>query len=77
MTKPTYYIQNSIEIDFDNIEEAVLSTYDKDFSQSLKRELVSKYRRVMDRTQKHNKKTRQSLFGGNVFRDIFTWKGTR
>lgn len=73
MTKPTYYIQNAIEIPSENIEEAVMSTYDKDFSRAVKQELVSKYRKVMDRTRKQNKSTKKSLFGGNVFRNIFTW----
>lgn len=76
LTKPTYYIQNAIEIDFENIEEAVLSTYDKDFSAKLKQELVGKYRRVKDRTKKQNRITSQSLFGGGggAFRNIFKWK---
>lgn len=76
MTKPAYYIKNPVEIDFDNIEEAVLSTYDKDFSRKLKQELVSKYRRVKERTTAHNKKTKKGLFGGS-FRNIFNWRSGR
>lgn len=74
MTRPTYYIKNPVEIDFDDIEEAVLSTYNKDFSRKVKSELVSKYRRVMDRTKANNQKTRKGLFGG-VLRGLFNWKG--
>lgn len=73
MTKPTYYVQNPIEIPFDNVEEAVLSTYNKDFSEKVKRELASKYKRVMSRTKEHNKKVNKGLFGG-VFRNIFNWR---
>jgi len=76
LTKPNRYIQNPVEIDFDNIEEAVVSTYDKDFSKKLKQELVSKYRRVKQRTRDHNKKTRKGLLGG-VFKSLFNWKSQR
>lgn len=77
VVKPTYRIQNPVEIPFENVEEAVLSTYDKDFSRKVKTELVSKYRRVMDRTREHNRKTTRGLFGGNVFRNIFNWRNRR
>lgn len=76
MTKPTYYIQNAIEIPFEDAEEAVLSTYDKDFSRKVKQELTNKYRRVMDRTKKQNKETRKGLLGamGGAYRSLFNWK---
>jgi hypothetical protein len=78
LVKPNYYIQNPVEIDFDNVEEAVLSTYDKDFSKKVKQELVDKYRRVMTRTKEHNQKTNRGLFGGgNIFRNIFNWRSRR
>lgn len=74
LTKPNRYIQNPVEIPFDNVEEAVISTYNKDFSRKLKQDLVDKYRRVKDRVEKHNKKTNRGLFGGNIFRNIFNWR---
>lgn len=73
LTKPTYYISNIVEIDIDNIEEAVLSTYDKDFSKKVAQELVGKYNKVMQRTKENNKKTKKGLFGG-IFRNIFNWR---
>jgi hypothetical protein len=76
MTKPNYYVKNAVEIDAENIEEAVLSTYDKDFSNKVKQELVSKYRRVMDRTKKNNKQRKKGLFGG-AFRGLFNWSSNR
>ena len=72
MTKPDYYIKNPVEIDIDNIEEAVLSTYDKDFSKKVAMEVTAKYNRVMTRTKEQNKKTNKGLFGG-VFKNIFKW----
>ncbi len=73
MTKPDYYVINPVEIDIDHIEEAVLSTYDKDFSRKVAQEVVNKYNRVMQRTKEQNQKTRKGLFGG-IFRSIFNWK---
>ena len=73
MTKPDYYIKNPVEIDIDHIEEAVLSTYDKDFSKKVAQEVTDKYHRVMARTKEQNAKTKKGLFGG-IFRNIFNWK---
>lgn len=73
MTKPDYYIKNPVEIDIDHIEEAVLSTYDKDFSKKVAQEVTDKYNRVMQRTKVQNQKTKKGLFGG-IFRNIFNWK---
>lgn len=78
LTKPSYYIKDAINIPIENIEEAVLSTYNKDFSRKLKQELVSKYRKTMDRTQVGNRKTQQGLMGlGGAFRNVFNWKSNR
>lgn len=76
MTKPVYYIKNAVEIEIENIEEAVLSTYDKDFSRKVAQEVVSKYNRVTQRVKVQNKKTKQGLFGG-IFRNIMNWKNRR
>ncbi|MCK5016110.1 MAG: hypothetical protein KAS32_03480 [Candidatus Peribacteraceae bacterium] len=76
LTKPTYYIKSPIEIGFDDIEEAVISTYSKDYSRKVKQELVDKYRRVQDRTKAANKKRSKGLFGGS-FKSIFNWKSNR
>ena len=76
-TKPDYYIVNPVEIDIDNVEEAVLSTYNKDFSKKVAQEVVAKYNNSMQRAKEHNKKTNKGLFGGGlgaVFRNIFNWK---
>lgn len=75
MTKPVYYIQNPYEIPVDRVEDAVMSTFDKDYSQKIKLELSQKYRDVMNNVRTHNKKTRKGLFGGgSLFRNLFNRK---
>ena len=72
MTKPAYYVQNPYEIPMDKVEEAVMSTFDRDYSQKIKQELVQKYKDVMNNARSHNKKTRKGLFGGgSLFRNLF------
>ena len=75
MTKPTYYIQKPYEIPFDKVEEAVMSTFDKDYSNKIKQELIQKYKDVLGNVKKHNKKVNKGLFGGGaLFRNLFNRK---
>ena len=47
--KPSYYIQNATHISMENAEEAVISTWSKDFSKKVRVELVRKFRSLMGR----------------------------
>jgi hypothetical protein len=72
LTKPVYYIQKPYEIPMDKVEEAVLSTFDKDFSHKIKLELAKKYKEVSSNIKAHNRKVKKGLFGGgNLFRSLF------
>lgn len=42
--KPTYYISQLKEIPFDNIEDAITSTWSKDFSKKVKTAVLQKFR---------------------------------
>jgi hypothetical protein len=56
----------------DKVEEAVLSTFDKDFSHKIKMELAKKYKEVSTNVKAHNRKVKRGLFGGgNLFRSLF------
>jgi hypothetical protein len=60
---PSYYISNLKEIDFEDFESVVVSTWSKDFSKKVKTSLISKFRRVM-RGRRQFKKT--GRFPGRV-----------
>jgi len=76
LTKPAYYIQHPYEIPADKVEEAVMSTFDKDYSIKLKQELAQKYQSARNNVKKHNKKVRRGLFGGgSLFRNLFNRNG--
>ena len=47
--KPSYYIQNAKHIPMDEMEDAVVGTWGKDFSKKVKTELVRKFRSLMGR----------------------------
>lgn len=63
--KPGYMITDAKEIPIDQIEEAVVSTWSKDFSKKLKLDLARKFKRV----QKKRRKT--GGFMSKFMRDIF------
>ncbi len=63
--KPSYMITNVKYIPPENIEEAVISTWSKDYSKKLKVDLARKFRRV----QKRRRKT--GGFMSRFMRDIF------
>ena len=45
--KPVYYIENPKEIPFENMEDAIVSTWSKDYSKKLKKALGRKYKKAM------------------------------
>lgn len=45
--KPNYYIQDLEEVDIENWEAAIVSTWSKDFSKKVKATLLNKFRRVL------------------------------
>jgi len=47
--KPNYYIQNLVEIPWEDAEKAIVSTFAKDFSKKVKTSLLNKFRRVLGR----------------------------
>ena len=47
--KPNYYIQDLVEIPWDDAEKAIVSTFAKDFSKKVKTSLLNKFRRVLGR----------------------------
>ena len=63
--KPNYYITNMKEIPIDQIEEAVVSTWSKDFSKKLRLDLAKKFRRAQGRRR------RTGGFMSNFIKDIF------
>ena len=54
MFKPAYYIQNPIEIQFENMEDAIIDTWAKDFSKKVRIDLMKKYHSVKQNVRKHN-----------------------
>lgn len=58
--KPSYYIQNPIEVPMEDIDKVVVSTWSKDFSKKLRVNLVDKFRRA---TKNVNKGRRTGFFG--------------
>lgn len=82
--KPDYRIQRPVVIDPENIEGAVVSSFDKDFSDKVKMDLVQKYNRVSGRVATTNKKTVAGINGMpnkgfgmgiyNIFKNIFKKK---
>lgn len=53
--KPNYYIQNPIEVPLEDIENVVVSTWSRDFSNKLKANLMSKFRRAKRNIQAGNR----------------------
>ena len=66
MVKPVYRIQNPIEIPLDQMEEAIISTFDKDFSKKVKLDLVKKFQRIKKNQKKQRKRTLGGLFGSKL-----------
>jgi hypothetical protein len=65
--KPVYRIQNLIEIPFDDMEDAIIDTWDKDFSKKVKIDMAQKFKRIQKFTKLHKKKVAKglrSMFGG-------------
>jgi len=44
--KPSYYIQDAMEVPLEDIEQVVVSTWSRDFSKKLRTNLVQKFRRA-------------------------------
>jgi hypothetical protein len=61
MTKPNYYISNLVEIPFEDLEKAVVSTWNRDFSRSVKLFLLQKFRSNMQDRKEMSKKAKASL----------------
>jgi len=51
-TKPVYYIQNFKEVPPQDIEKVVISTWSKDFSKKVRKNLLSTFRNVMRRRKR-------------------------
>ncbi len=49
--KPSYYIQNPMEVPLEDIENVVVSTWSKDFSKNIRTNLIQKYRQVKRNVQ--------------------------
>ncbi len=52
--KPAYYIQKPIEIQFEDLEDAIIDTWAKDFSKKIRIDLMKKYHAVRSNVKKHN-----------------------
>ncbi len=65
--KPSYYIQNPVEVPFDQLESAIVDTWSKDFSKKLKIDLMKKYRFAKKNISKH-KKNPFGRFLNKIFR---------
>lgn len=55
LTKPSYYIQRPQEVPFEQLEDAIVDTWSKDFSKKVKIDLMKKYRAVKKNVKKHRK----------------------
>ena len=65
--RPTYRIQNPIEIPFDDMDDAIIDTWSKDFSKKIKIDMAQKFQRIKKFQKLHKKKVKKSLknmFGG-------------
>lgn len=76
MIKPSYRIQNPQQIPFDKLEEVVISTWSRDFSNKLKFDLNSKMARASARGEEVKQKftSKWSRLGKSFFsfaRDLF------
>ena len=72
MTKPVYYIQNPYEIPMDKVDDAVLSSFNKQYKFKISKELSKKYKEASYNIAQHNKKVNRGLFGGgSLFRNLF------
>ena len=61
MIKPSYYISKLQEIPFDNMEQAIISTWSKDFSKKVKLSMLQKFRSAMSGRKEIKKKARDNL----------------
>lgn len=52
--KPSYYIQELKEVPFEQMEQAIISTWNKDFSKKLKVALWQKFRKAMKERKNPN-----------------------
>jgi hypothetical protein len=64
MLKPAYRIQNPVEIPMENMEDAIVDTWSKDFSKKVKVDMVQKFRRIQDFQKKHKKRTLTDMLRG-------------
>ncbi len=67
LLNPNYRIQKPIEIPLDDMEDAIIDTWSKDYSKKVKVDMVQKFNRIKKFQKAHNKKTKKSLrsmFGG-------------
>lgn len=69
MIKPVYRLQNVQYIPFDNVEDVVVSTWSKDFSNKLKIDLAAKMARAVGRgeTLKDKFKKKWGGFGSSFY----------
>ncbi len=59
--KPNYYIQDLKEIPFESMEDAIVSTWSKDFSKKVKVALLQKFRNAMRGRKKIKRKAQANL----------------
>lgn len=55
LTKPNYYIQRPYEIPFENLEDAIIDTWSKDFSKKIKIDLMKKFNFVKQNIKRHKR----------------------
>lgn len=60
-TKPNYYISDLREIPFENMEEAIVSTWSKDFSRKIKISLLQKFQSAMQGRREVKRKAERNL----------------
>lgn len=57
--KPSYYIRSLEEIPFDEVEQAVISTWSKDFSKKITTALLSKFKKALKARQSRGRRGRR------------------
>jgi len=62
--KPSYRIQKPIEIPMEDMEDAIIDTWSKDFSKKIKVDMVQKFKRIQKFTNKNNKRSLFDVFRG-------------
>ncbi len=61
--KPVYRIQEPIQVPFDDMEDAIVDTFSKDFSKKVQVDLANKFNRIQKNIKKTNKRTLGGIFG--------------